>query len=146
MLKRIFDFFVFSSLFIAFCAVLMVYQTSLLFSIPLSFRRFRQTSSRSTRSACPTGKPNATNSRGPWKRWASAERGTGDLRRELALHRFSPRSHKRKIPDFKLIPGHLKFFQYLTNFFQCSAVLSEANVGGSFGSTAICLTIRKEPI
>ncbi|MFL5742719.1 MAG: hypothetical protein ACJ75B_21035 [Flavisolibacter sp.] len=37
MLKKIFDFFVFTSLFIAGCAVLMVYQTSLLFSIPFSF-------------------------------------------------------------------------------------------------------------
>jgi 4-hydroxybenzoate polyprenyltransferase len=36
-LKRIFDFFVFSSLFIAVCAVLMVYQVSILFSIPFSF-------------------------------------------------------------------------------------------------------------
>lgn len=36
-LKRLFDFFVFSSLFIALCAVLMVYQTCFLFSIPFSF-------------------------------------------------------------------------------------------------------------
>jgi 4-hydroxybenzoate polyprenyltransferase len=36
-LKKIFDFFVFSSLFIAVCAVLMVYQVSILFSIPFSF-------------------------------------------------------------------------------------------------------------
>ena len=36
-LKKIFDFFVFSSLFIAVCAVLMVYQTCYLFSIPFSF-------------------------------------------------------------------------------------------------------------
>lgn len=36
-LKKIFDFFVFSSLFIALCAVLMVYQTCFLFSIPFSF-------------------------------------------------------------------------------------------------------------
>lgn len=36
-LKRLFDFFVFSSLFIALCAVLMVYQTCLLFSLPFSF-------------------------------------------------------------------------------------------------------------
>jgi 4-hydroxybenzoate polyprenyltransferase len=36
-LKKIFDFFVFSSLFIAVCAVLMVYQTCLLFTIPFSF-------------------------------------------------------------------------------------------------------------
>jgi 4-hydroxybenzoate polyprenyltransferase len=36
-LKRVFDFFVFSSLFIACCAVLMVYQTVLLFNVPLSF-------------------------------------------------------------------------------------------------------------
>lgn len=36
-LKKLFDFFVFSSLFIALCAVLMVYQTCLLFSIPFSF-------------------------------------------------------------------------------------------------------------
>jgi 4-hydroxybenzoate polyprenyltransferase len=35
-LKKLFDFFVFSSLFIAVCAVLMVYQTCLLFSIPFS--------------------------------------------------------------------------------------------------------------
>jgi 4-hydroxybenzoate polyprenyltransferase len=37
-LKKIFDFFVFSSLFIAVCAVLMVYQVSFLFHIPFSFR------------------------------------------------------------------------------------------------------------
>src|SRR6476646_1402068 len=37
LLKRLFDFFVFSSLFIALCAVLMVYQTCFLFSIPFSF-------------------------------------------------------------------------------------------------------------
>ena len=36
-LKNIFDFFVFSSLFVAVCAVLMVYQTCLLFSLPFSF-------------------------------------------------------------------------------------------------------------
>lgn len=36
-LKKIFDFFVFSSLFIALCAVLMTYQTCFLFSIPFSF-------------------------------------------------------------------------------------------------------------
>jgi len=36
-LKKLFDFFVFSSLYIAICAVLMVYQTCLLFSIPFSF-------------------------------------------------------------------------------------------------------------
>jgi 4-hydroxybenzoate polyprenyltransferase len=35
--KKLFDFFVFSSLFIALCAVLMVYQTCFLFSIPFSF-------------------------------------------------------------------------------------------------------------
>ena len=35
--KKGFDFFVFSSLFIALCAVLMVYQTCLLFSLPFSF-------------------------------------------------------------------------------------------------------------
>lgn len=33
MLKKLFDFFVFTSLFIALCAVLMVYQTSLLFNV-----------------------------------------------------------------------------------------------------------------
>ena len=37
MLKRLFDLFVFSSLFIAVCAVMMVYQTCFLFGIPLSF-------------------------------------------------------------------------------------------------------------
>ena len=37
MLRKIFDFFVFSSLFIACCAVLMVYQTSILFDIPFTF-------------------------------------------------------------------------------------------------------------
>lgn len=37
MLKRIFDFFIFSSLFIAVCALLMVYQTCLLFDIPFQF-------------------------------------------------------------------------------------------------------------
>jgi 4-hydroxybenzoate polyprenyltransferase len=37
-LKRAFDFFVFTSLFIAICAVLMAYQTVLLFDVPLSFR------------------------------------------------------------------------------------------------------------
>ncbi|HEV7622134.1 MAG TPA: hypothetical protein VGO09_10385, partial [Flavisolibacter sp.] len=36
MFKKIFDFFVFTSLFIAVCAVLMVYQTTYLFNIPLS--------------------------------------------------------------------------------------------------------------
>jgi len=36
-LKRVFDFFVFSSLFIALCAVLMAYQTCYLFSLPFSF-------------------------------------------------------------------------------------------------------------
>jgi 4-hydroxybenzoate polyprenyltransferase len=36
-LKRIFDFFVFTSLFIACCAVLMVYQTCLLFHLPFHF-------------------------------------------------------------------------------------------------------------
>jgi len=36
-LKKLFDFFVFSSLFIAFCAVMMVYQTCFLFNVPLSF-------------------------------------------------------------------------------------------------------------
>lgn len=36
-LKQLFDFIVFSSLFIALCAVLMVYQTCLLFSIPFSY-------------------------------------------------------------------------------------------------------------
>jgi 4-hydroxybenzoate polyprenyltransferase len=36
-LKKLFDFFVFSSLFIAGCAVLMAYQTCFLFSIPFSF-------------------------------------------------------------------------------------------------------------
>jgi 4-hydroxybenzoate polyprenyltransferase len=36
-LKRAFDFFVFSSLFIACCAVLMVYQTVALFDVPVSF-------------------------------------------------------------------------------------------------------------
>ena len=35
LLKKLFDFFVFSSLFIACCAVLMVYQTSLLFHLSL---------------------------------------------------------------------------------------------------------------
>lgn len=34
--KKTFDFFVFSSLFIACCAVLMVYQTGILFSVPVS--------------------------------------------------------------------------------------------------------------
>lgn len=37
MLKKIFDFFVFTSLFIATCAVLMVYQASLLFDVSFSF-------------------------------------------------------------------------------------------------------------
>lgn len=37
MLKKIFDFFVFTSLFIATCAVLMVYQASLLFGVSFSF-------------------------------------------------------------------------------------------------------------
>jgi 4-hydroxybenzoate polyprenyltransferase len=37
-LKKAFDFFVFSSLFIAFCAIFMVYQTDLLFDIPPSFK------------------------------------------------------------------------------------------------------------
>lgn len=37
MLKKVFDFFVFTSLFIATCAVLMVYQASLLFSVSFSF-------------------------------------------------------------------------------------------------------------
>ena len=37
LLKKLFDFFVFSSLFIAGCAVLMVYQTCFLFSIPFSW-------------------------------------------------------------------------------------------------------------
>lgn len=37
MLKRFFDFFVFSSLFIAVCAVLMTYQTAFLFHLPFSF-------------------------------------------------------------------------------------------------------------
>ena len=36
MLKKVFDFFVFTSLFIATCAVLMVYQASLLFSVSFS--------------------------------------------------------------------------------------------------------------
>lgn len=36
-LKKIFDFFVFSSLFIAICAVLMTYQTCFLFDLPFSF-------------------------------------------------------------------------------------------------------------
>jgi 4-hydroxybenzoate polyprenyltransferase len=36
-LKRVFDFFVFSSLFIAFCAVLMAYQTCFLFHLPFPF-------------------------------------------------------------------------------------------------------------
>jgi 4-hydroxybenzoate polyprenyltransferase len=36
-LKKLFDLFVFSSLFIAFCAVMMVYQTCFLFDVPLSF-------------------------------------------------------------------------------------------------------------
>ena len=36
-LKRLFDFFVFSSLFIAGCAVLMVYQTCILFDVPFTF-------------------------------------------------------------------------------------------------------------
>ena len=36
--KKVFDFFVFTSLFIAICAVLMVYQTVLLFDVPLSSR------------------------------------------------------------------------------------------------------------
>jgi 4-hydroxybenzoate polyprenyltransferase len=35
--KRVFDFFVFSSLFIAFCAVLMAWQTAMLFHFSLSF-------------------------------------------------------------------------------------------------------------
>ena len=38
MLKKLFDFFVFTSLFIAVCAVLMVYQSTLLFNLPLSKR------------------------------------------------------------------------------------------------------------
>jgi 4-hydroxybenzoate polyprenyltransferase len=38
LLKKLFDLFIFSSLFIAVCAVLMVYQTCLLFSIPFSFQ------------------------------------------------------------------------------------------------------------
>ena len=37
MLKKIFDFFVFSSLFIALCALVMTYQTSFLFNIPFPF-------------------------------------------------------------------------------------------------------------
>lgn len=37
LLKKVFDFFVFSSLFIALCAVLMAYQTALLFGLSLSF-------------------------------------------------------------------------------------------------------------
>jgi 4-hydroxybenzoate polyprenyltransferase len=37
LLKKVFDFFVFTSLFIACCAVLMVYQTGLLFHVHLSF-------------------------------------------------------------------------------------------------------------
>ena len=37
MLKKLFDFFIFSSLFIAVCAVLMMYQVSLLFNIPFTF-------------------------------------------------------------------------------------------------------------
>jgi 4-hydroxybenzoate polyprenyltransferase len=37
LVKKVFDFFVFSSLFIALCAVLMVYLTCLLFSLPFSF-------------------------------------------------------------------------------------------------------------
>ena len=37
MLRKAFDFFVFTSLFIACCAVLMVYQTAVLFSLPLPF-------------------------------------------------------------------------------------------------------------
>ncbi|MDQ6609063.1 MAG: hypothetical protein M3Y85_04505 [Bacteroidota bacterium] len=37
MLKKLFDFFVFTSLFIACCAALMVYQTSLLFSLQFPF-------------------------------------------------------------------------------------------------------------
>lgn len=37
MLKKIFDFFVFSSLFIAVCAVLMTYQTCFLFHVPFTF-------------------------------------------------------------------------------------------------------------
>ena len=37
LLKKAFDFFVFSSLFIAFCAIFMVYQTDLLFDIKSSF-------------------------------------------------------------------------------------------------------------
>ena len=36
-LKKLFDFFVFSSLYIAICAMLMVYQTCLLFSLPFSY-------------------------------------------------------------------------------------------------------------
>ena len=40
MLKKIFDFFVFSSLFIAVCAVLMAYQVNLLFETPISFNLF----------------------------------------------------------------------------------------------------------
>lgn len=40
MLKKIFDFFIFSSLFIAICAVLMVYQTAFLFHIQLPFALF----------------------------------------------------------------------------------------------------------
>lgn len=38
MLKKVFDFIVFTSLFIAVCAVLMVYQTTFLFNLPLSTR------------------------------------------------------------------------------------------------------------
>ncbi|HEU0065216.1 MAG TPA: hypothetical protein VFQ58_09300, partial [Flavisolibacter sp.] len=37
MLRRLFDFFVFTSLFIAVCAVLMVYQTIILFNLTLSW-------------------------------------------------------------------------------------------------------------
>jgi 4-hydroxybenzoate polyprenyltransferase len=37
LVKKVFDFFIFSSLFIALCAVLMVYQTCILFSLPFSF-------------------------------------------------------------------------------------------------------------
>src|SRR3982751_3493859 len=36
-LKRVFDFFIFSSLFIAVCAVLMAYQTCFLFHLPFPF-------------------------------------------------------------------------------------------------------------
>ncbi|MGZ5191409.1 MAG: UbiA family prenyltransferase, partial [Flavisolibacter sp.] len=37
MLRKLFDFFIFSSLFIAVCAILMVYQVSLLFNIEFSY-------------------------------------------------------------------------------------------------------------